>query len=128
MAPVKEYFVFKNIKTAEGSVEEKAAAIKAVCEMPTHNGITKDEMLEVIRWLMDILFIVDVGEEHSNADFIRAMTDEDLAIFINGRTTCDCCVNDGKCVEAYNMSKCIVGVTAWLKQRHKEEKDAKEPT
>ena len=120
MASVKEYLLFQNIRSQAHSLEEKAAAIKVVCEMPTHNGITKDQMLEVIRWLMEILFIVDVGEEHSNADFIRAMTDEDLAVFLNEMAVCDCCVGDGKCTTYNDESACVKGVTAWLKRRHEE--------
>lgn len=56
----------------------------------------------------------------TNGDYIRAMTDAELSVFINGNCTCDCCANFAKsCIEAFNMSKCIAGVTEWLGQERK---------
>lgn len=56
----------------------------------------------------------------TNGDYIRAMTDAELSVFINGNCTCDCCANYAQgCIEAFNMSKCIEGVKAWLGQERK---------
>lgn len=44
--------IFTNIKKETCSEMEKVQAIKRVLEMPTHNGITKSEMVEVIDWLL----------------------------------------------------------------------------
>lgn len=45
--------IFSDIKNPGFLEKEKALAIYKVLGMPTHNGVTKDKMLEVIRWLWD---------------------------------------------------------------------------
>lgn len=37
-------------------IEEKGLAIYIVMNMETHNSVTKDSMLKVIRWLWDRAF------------------------------------------------------------------------
>lgn len=46
--------IFSDIENPGFSEEIKALAIYKVLEMPTHNGVTKDKMLEVIRWLWNL--------------------------------------------------------------------------
>lgn len=48
--------IFDNIETDEYTDEEKGRAIYEVIRMPTHNSITKSAMLDVIRWLLDMVF------------------------------------------------------------------------
>ena len=48
--------IFSNINSPQYSTMEKGEAIARVCEFPTHNSITKAEMLNIIRWLMKKLF------------------------------------------------------------------------
>ena len=48
--------IFSNINSPQYSTMEKGEAIARVCEFPTHNSITKAEMLNVIRWLIKKLF------------------------------------------------------------------------
>lgn len=45
--------IFKDIHNEETEVEDKITAIQEVIDMATHNGITKKEMVEVIRWLIE---------------------------------------------------------------------------
>ncbi len=45
--------IFWNIYNSEESDEEKIAAIKAVIGMETHNGISKQEFINALDWLMD---------------------------------------------------------------------------
>ena len=45
--------IFKNIYTGGTEVEDKLTAIQDVSGWATHNGITKKEMVEVIRWLIE---------------------------------------------------------------------------
>ena len=45
--------VFQQIKSDKYSDDEKLRAIWAVLDMPTHNGVTKDTILEAFRWLFD---------------------------------------------------------------------------
>lgn len=75
--------IFLNIRSKDYSLEEKGAAIKMVCDMPTHNGISKDRMLDVIRWFVDLLYVTGVKTEHSNGDRIRAMSDGELAALLS---------------------------------------------
>lgn len=46
--------IFLDIKNEEVPEEEKLEAINRVCGMETVNGIAKDAMLDVIRFLMNI--------------------------------------------------------------------------
>ncbi len=43
--------IFMSINSPRYTEEEKHEAIRAVCEMATHNGISKAAMLDVIRFL-----------------------------------------------------------------------------
>ena len=45
--------IFKDIHNQETEVEDKLTAIQDVSGWETHNGITKKEMMEVIRWLIE---------------------------------------------------------------------------
>ena len=42
--------IFEQINSNRFTDAEKLEAIREVVEMPTHNGITKDKMLAVLRW------------------------------------------------------------------------------
>ena len=50
--------IFNQINSKEYTDQEKAGAILQVIAMPTHNGITKDKMLQVIAYLWDQCFEV----------------------------------------------------------------------
>ena len=57
----------------------------------------------------------------TNGDFIRQMTDEELAEFIAGRRTCDtCCIDLTRCITTAN---CKGGVLAWLRNEVDEDAD-----
>ena len=45
--------IFKDINNEETEVEDKIIAIQEVIDMPTHNSITKKNMLEVLHWLIE---------------------------------------------------------------------------
>lgn len=51
--------VFEQIGSDKYSETEKLQAIWGVLEMPTHNGITKDAILEAFRWLFERAVEVD---------------------------------------------------------------------
>lgn len=48
--------IFENIDSSDFTELEKGEAIYEVLKMPTHNSITKDKMLNVIKWLFDKVF------------------------------------------------------------------------
>lgn len=52
--------IFENIDSPEFSDEEKAEAIWLVLNMPTHNSISKDNILKAFKWLF--LQFYDVEE------------------------------------------------------------------
>ena len=79
--------------------EEKALAIHDVMEMPTHNGFTKEEMMNVIKWLWHQKYRLD-DEPMTNADRIRNLTDEELAEFlvkVNTAYAQPCMISGGDC-------------------------------
>ena len=45
--------IFKDIHNEETEVEDKLAAIQNVSSWDTHNSITKKEMVEALRWLIE---------------------------------------------------------------------------
>lgn len=45
--------IFKDIHNDGTDVETKLTAIQDVIDMETHNVITKSDMLEVLRWLVE---------------------------------------------------------------------------
>lgn len=53
--------IFMQIDSDKYTVEEKGTAIYEVLQMPTHNGITKGNMLSVINFLLRLAF--DVPEK-----------------------------------------------------------------
>ena len=53
--------VFKQIKSDKYSEDEKLRAIWTVLDMPTHNSITKDTILEAFRWLFD--YAIEIAPE-----------------------------------------------------------------
>ena len=48
--------IFEDIENAPESIDLKAMAIYIVMNMETHNSVTKDSMLRVIRWLWNQAF------------------------------------------------------------------------
>lgn len=45
--------IFKDIYTSVATEEEKMKSIKMVLSMETHNGITKRDFVNVLRYLME---------------------------------------------------------------------------
>lgn len=59
----KAIVIFTNIDDPRFSDEEKGEAIYKVLHLVTHNSITKDQMLKVIRYLLYLCFDVNTGGE-----------------------------------------------------------------
>lgn len=55
--------IFSQINSDKYTELEKAEAIYQVAEMPTHNSITKREMLAVIKWLWNKRYEFDTKNE-----------------------------------------------------------------
>lgn len=50
------FFIFRKIDDPDLADELKGAAIKKILSLETHNGVTKADMLKVIRYLFDLCF------------------------------------------------------------------------
>lgn len=60
----------------------------------------------------------------TNADRIRAMSDEELAIWIETTSTvCECCSRLNNCAAIPSCDKCVANITEWLKQPAEEVDD-----
>lgn len=55
--------IFKDINNSEYSEFDKALAIYMVMDMETHNSVTKASMLEVIKWLWDRHYEINVADD-----------------------------------------------------------------
>ena len=55
--------IFREIFSDAYSNEEKLQAIEIVCQMPSLNGISKDEMRAAICWLAGYEYGVYMGKE-----------------------------------------------------------------
>ena len=96
-----EMAVFKHIREEKYSEEEKLIAIKKVLDMPTHNGITKDEILEAFRWILESLDNMKrAGETRSihNSDVKYDVYDNSFDIVLY-------CENEGEQKKAKEMIK-----------------------
>ena len=49
-------------------------------------------------------------------DDIRAMSDEELAEFLNAGIVCDMCIYSASCTEPFDGKVCFDGVLKWLRQ------------
>lgn len=74
--------VFEQINSDKYTDQEKLYAIKQVIDMPAHNGITKEKIIDAFRWFYDWVAEED-AKKQTNADRIRSMTDEELAEWIH---------------------------------------------
>lgn len=74
--------VFEQINSEKYEEQEKLNAIKQVIEMPTHNSISKEEIINAFRWFFNWA-AEESNKNHSNADRIRNMTDEELAEWLH---------------------------------------------
>lgn len=59
----KAYGIIKQIDSDQYTDEEKGTAIMQIAMMPTHNGVTKKDLLRVVWYLLDICFEIPEGTE-----------------------------------------------------------------
>lgn len=60
--------IFLQVNSDKYTDGEKGTAIYEVLKMPTHNGITKDAMLKVIEYLLNLTFYIPEGSEVEQND------------------------------------------------------------
>ena len=108
--------IFKQIDNEKYTKQEKLNAVKLVIGMPTHNGITKDEILNAFRWFFDWA-VEESSKKQTNAYRIRAMSDEDLAMNMmcpneNGIGEIEC--------DKSNNCNCYECILKWLQSEVEE--------
>ena len=54
MTKSKALAIVKNIYTDEEDMEDKLSAIQEIVEMETHNSITKQELIDALRWILEV--------------------------------------------------------------------------
>lgn len=54
MSPGEAVAIFLNIKQSKRSIADKKKALRIVTDMPTHNGISKKEILNALDWLLSV--------------------------------------------------------------------------
>lgn len=74
--------VFEQINSDKYTEQQKFNAIKQVIEMPTHNGITKDCILNAFKWFFNLMVVESNGKQ-TQVDRILSMTVEELANFLS---------------------------------------------
>lgn len=52
-------------------------------------------------------------------DYIRSLSDEGLAVFLNATVDCDYCIHGGTCTYPYDPARCIAGVKEYLGRERK---------
>jgi hypothetical protein len=77
--------IFCNINNDKYALLEKGEAIYEVLQMPTHMSITKDDMLQVIDWLWNIVFEFG-SKEPTDEEIISQIEDiiRDRKSFLEG--------------------------------------------
>lgn len=55
----KAYAIFRQLDSKEYTLKEKGFAIHQVLDLATHNGITKVELLNALRWLWNLCFEIE---------------------------------------------------------------------
>lgn len=46
--------IFKDIYNDDIDIEDKLMAVQTIAEAETHNSITKADILQVLRWMLDV--------------------------------------------------------------------------
>lgn len=108
--------IFLNIDSPDYSPNEKGRAIQMVADMPTHNGITKDSMLRVIKWLWSWVF--SESSLTTVADLLAVMPDEQLSVLLASFAASGCVPAYGRdySCECDSPSKCASCWLNWLRQ------------
>lgn len=52
------YEIFKNLESTEYTGLQKSIAIKMVMNAPTHNGVTKDDLVNAVKFIWHLFFVL----------------------------------------------------------------------
>lgn len=57
----KAYAIIKQIDSDQYTDDEKGTAIMQIAQMPTHNGVTKKDLLKIVWYLLSFIFDLPEG-------------------------------------------------------------------
>lgn len=90
--------------------------LASVCAMADTHNIDRDSMLkcfaDMITDFAEVVSIQNYKANHTNADRIRSMTDEELAEWINAKNTWEqCAYEESACMKKLRVN----GILRWLR-------------
>lgn len=93
-----------------------AGTLASVCDMADKHSIDRDSMLkcfaDLITAFAEVTSIQNYKANHTNADRIRSMTDEELAEWINTKNTWEqCAYEESACMKKLRVN----GILRWLR-------------
>ena len=95
--------ISKNINSEKYTLEEKINAIETAMKAPTINVIFKDDLCEIIRFLLSIC-TEPADAEQTNEDWFIMLSTEEKARFIAMFSLRRKCVNEGEFYESVKNS------------------------
>jgi len=104
--------IFMQINSKDFTNEEKAEAIFHVMNMATHMSVTKDCMLEVIKWLWHQMYEWREDDKQTNHDRIKVLTLEELADLLAENNCCQFCKLDES--QTCSNTYCKQGILQYL--------------
>lgn len=113
MSNTQENLTDKEMEDLQSIVTDTLAS---VCAMADKHNIDRDSMLkyfaDMLTVFTEVASIQNYETNHTNADRIRNMSDEELAEWINTKNKCEQCVYTpgGLCMK----KPCINGILEWL--------------
>ena len=92
--------------------------LASICSMADKHGIDRNSMLkyyaDMITAFAEVTSIQNYKANHTNADRIRSMTDEELAEWINTKSTCEQCAYEPENLCIKPRTTCTNGILKWL--------------
>ena len=65
----KAYAIIKQIDSDQYTDDEKGTAIMLIAQMPTHNGVTKKDLLKIVWYLLNFFYELPEGTKKPNFEY-----------------------------------------------------------
>ena len=105
----------KEIKDLQNIVTDTLASI---CTMADKHNIDRNSMLKYLADMLtafaEVASIQNYETSHTNSDIIRNMSDEELAEWINTKSTCEQCAYEPENLCIKPRTTCTNGILQWL--------------
>ena len=105
----------KEIEDLQNIVTDTLASI---CTMADKHNIDRNSMLKYFAYMLaaftKVASIQNYETSHTNSDKIRNMSDEELAEWINTKSTCEQCAYEPENLCIKPRTTCTNGILQWL--------------